>query len=261
MAGNATVDQEQFHRRTGISDEDMETIARASVFSSVTPSDLRKLLLDSAVQEFPRGALLFIHRDPAIRFYVVLDGWVKVFRETIDGRETVLHVFGTGESFAEAAIFKPDGYPANAAACVDSRVLGIPTASFKRFMAENPLISESFMASMTEKLRLLTRQVEQLTARSATERLAGFLLGLCHDDAATAVVRLPLEKAVIAARLGMQPETFSRSIYKLQTVGVRIEGNSISIPDIYALRCLSEGNKAPAMVRDPQPRQHIEQSC
>ncbi|MCG8544731.1 MAG: Crp/Fnr family transcriptional regulator [Alphaproteobacteria bacterium] len=261
MAETTNEVQELFHRRTGITDNDMAIVGSTAVFGSLARCDLCRLLLDSAVQEFPRNALIFMHGDPAIRFYIVLDGWVKVFRETIDGRETVLHVFGAGESFAEAAIFRPEGYPANATACIDSRVLGVPATPFRKFMAENPPISENFMASVSEKLRLLTRQVEQLSARSATERLAGFLLRLCRDEVGSAEIQLPLEKAVIAARLGMQPETFSRSISKLQTVGVRIEGNLISIADVYALRRVSEGNKAPTMTRNSPSTTQSEQSC
>lgn len=243
MGGGAMVDKETFHRRTGITEEDLQIVSRAAIFRKSAPSDLCGMLIDSAVQEFPRNAVLFMQRDPALRFYLILEGWVKVFRETIDGRESVLHVFGPGESFAEASIFEAKGYPASAAACVDVRVLGIPAASFKRRMAGNEALSEAFMWSVSHKLRLLTRQVEQLAARSATERLACFLSGLCPDECPAAVVRLPLEKAVIAAKLGMQPETFSRSMSKLRTVGVRIDGDEVSIPDVFALRRLSEGCK------------------
>lgn len=244
MVGGPEVDKETFHRRTGVTEEDFRLVARSPIFSKSVPDDLHGMLMDSAVQEFPRNAILFMQRDPALRFYVVLDGWVKVFRESVDGRESVLHVFGPGDSFAEAAIFEADGYPASAAACVDVRVLGVPAASFKRRLAANEDLNESFMSSVSQKLRLLSRQVEQLAARSATERLACFLSGLCPEECPAAVVRLPLEKAVIAAKLGMQPETFSRSMSKLRTVGVRIDGDEVSIPDVFALRRLSEGCKA-----------------
>ena len=244
MGGSTMVDKVTFHRRTGITEEDLRIVSRAVIFRKATPSDLCSILIDSAVQEFPRNAVLFLQHDPALRFYFVLAGWVKVFRESIDGRESVLHVFGPGESFAEAAIFEAAGYPASASACVDVRVLGIPAASFKRKLVGNETLNEAFMWSVSQKLRLLTRQVEQLAARSATERLACFLSGLCHEECPAAVVQLPLEKAVIAAKLGMQPETFSRSISKLRTIGVRIDGDEVSIPDVFALRRLSEGCKA-----------------
>jgi hypothetical protein len=70
---------------------------------------------------------------------------------------------------------------------------------------------------------------------------------MCPDkECSAAVVKLPIEKAVIAATLGMQPETFSRSLSKLRSFGVRIEGDEVSIPDVTALRRMSEGGKAPS---------------
>ena len=91
---------------------------------------------------------------------------------------------------------------------------------------------------------MLTQQLEQLSARSATERLAGFLCDLCPAEEESTVLRLPLEKAVIAAMLGMQPETFSRSMSKLRSHGVEIDGDTVSIPDVASLRALSAGGRS-----------------
>jgi hypothetical protein len=44
----------------------------------------------------------------------------------------------------------------------------------------------------------------------------------------------------------MQPETFSRSLSKLRSFGIRVEGDEVSIPDVHILRQLSEGAKAPS---------------
>jgi CRP-like cAMP-binding protein len=241
MSTSARPDRELLQRRTGLSDEDIDIICSCEIFAEICRENLCLILIDSAVQEFPRNSNLFMQGDAARRFYVVLDGWVKVFRETQDGRETVIHVFGPGESFAEAAIFGAAEYPACASACVDTRVLGIPAGSFKTRLSENRDLFQHFMASMNRKLLILTQQLELLSARSATERIAGFLCDLCSDDAESSVLRLPLEKAVIAAMLGMQPETFSRSMSKLRAHGVEIEGDTVSIVDIGLLRDLSAG--------------------
>ena len=241
MATSTPPDRELLQRRTGLRDEDLDLICSSEIFADICRENLHLILIDSAVQEFPRNSILFMQGDPAQRFYIVLDGWVKIFRETQDGRETVIHVFGKGESFAEPAIFEDGGYPASASACVDSRVLGIPAGSFKSRLMDNPELFERFIVAVYRKLRLLTLQIEQLSARSATERLAGFLCDLCPREADSTVLRLPLEKSVIAAMLGMQPETFSRSISKLRPHGVKIDGDTVSIVDIAALRKLSAG--------------------
>lgn len=241
MSASAPLNRELLKRRTGLGDDDVDIICSCEIFAEICRENLRHILIDSAVQEFPRNCTLFMQGDTAQRFYVVLDGWVKVFRETQDGREIVMHVFGPGESFAEAAIFEAGGYPACASACVDTRALGIPAGTFKTRLLENRSLFEHFIVAMNRKLRILTQQLEQLSARSATERLAGFLCGLSPVDSESSVLRLPLEKAVIAAMLGMQPETFSRSMLKLRAHGVEIDGDTVSIVDIGSLRDLSAG--------------------
>ena len=244
MAASTPPDRELLQRRTGLSDDDVHIVCACELFAQICRENLCLILMDSAVQEFPRNSILFVQGDPARRFFVVLDGWVKVFRETQDGRETVMHVFGPGESFAEAAIFEAGGYPACASACVDTRVLCIPAGSFKTRLSENRDLFEHFISAMNRKLLILAQQLEKLSARSSTERLAGFLCDLCPEGVESTVLRLPLEKAVIAAMLGMQPETFSRGMAKLRTHGVSIDGDTVTVSDIAVLRDLSAGGQS-----------------
>jgi CRP-like cAMP-binding protein len=244
MPAGKLLDQELLQRRTGLSVEDLDFVCSCEIFAEICRKSLCEFLIDSAVHEFPRNSLMFMQGDPARRFYLILEGWVKVFRETQDGHETVMHVFSPGETFAEAAIFEAEGYPACASACVDTRVLGIPAESFKARLMENRALFEHFISSVNKKLLILTQQLEQFSARSATERLAGFLCDLCPSETESTVMRLPLEKAVIAAMLGMQPETFSRSISKLRAHGVEIDGDLIFVDDISALRDLSGGGRS-----------------
>ena len=54
------------------------------------------------------------------------------------------------------------------------------------------------------------------------------------------MVTLPYDKFLIAGRLGMKPESLSRSFSKLKTVGVRINRNHAEIDNIDRLRQFSE---------------------
>lgn len=248
MKDSNGADWASFRRRTGVLDRDFQTLRQCAMFAPFSPDELRGILIDAAVQKFPRNAVLFMQNEPAKRFYIVLDGRVKILRETADGRESVLRLFSPGESFAEASILQINGYPATAIACEAVRALGIPAERFKQQIKSNPELAMAVIAELGRKLQHFVRHVEQLTARSATERLACFLLKMCPEECSTVVIKLPIEKAVIAATLGMQPETFSRSLSKLRSFGVQIDGDEVSIPDVMTLRRLSEGVKAPAQV-------------
>ena len=108
------IDWTSFRRRTGVLDSDFSTLRKCVIFAPFSPDELREILIDAAVQKFPRNAVLFMQNEPAKRFYIVLEGCVKILRETADGHESVLRLFKPGESFAEASILQINGYPATA---------------------------------------------------------------------------------------------------------------------------------------------------
>lgn len=80
-------------------------------------------------------------------------------------------------------------------------------------------------------------EVEHLTLMSSTQRIGCFLLKLCgHKQEGSMVLELPVDKGVIAARLGMVPETFSRGLNQLAAIGVETKKNQLTIQNIEQLR-------------------------
>lgn len=236
--------KDRFQRRTGISARDQEVLSHVPLLSGLSTDGLRALLADAWVQSFACHATLFLQEDPATQFYVILDGWVKLYRTTEEGDESVIAVFGNGESFAEAAIIDQGIYPVSAEVVDDSRLLVVPAAPFVRKLRTHGDYALPMMAAMSRHLHRLVHQVEQLTLKSSTERVAEFLVKLCPRGVAQATIRLPLDKSLIAGRLGMQPETLSRSLAKLRRLGIESRGSEIRIPDITALRQVSDGARA-----------------
>jgi CRP-like cAMP-binding protein len=231
----------RFEAATGLRRTDFALAARLPLFAGLDQAALIALLAEATVRAFPRNTLLFVQDEEATRFYVVLDGWVRLYRETPDGHESVIGLFTSGESFAEAAIFQSGLYPVNASVVEDARLLIIPAAPFLRQLRGNPDLCLNIMASMSVHLRRLVQQIEHLTVRSSVERLADFLLKLTPEAAGDTLIELPWDKALIAARLGMQPETLSRSLAKLRRVGVETEGSRVRIRNLRALQQLSLG--------------------
>jgi CRP-like cAMP-binding protein len=223
-------------RRVGLEHRDLAVISRVPLFAGLEASGLADLLTEAVVRRFSRNTLLFIEGEPAGQFYVVLDGWVRLYRQTTDGRESVIALLARGESFAEALMFLGGRFPVSAAVVEEARLLVIPAKSFRRALRHDSELCFKMMASMALHLRRLVGQVEQLTVRSSSERVAQFLLKLARDGAESAIVHLPYDKGLIAARLGMQPETLSRALAKLRPLGVETHGSRVTIRDIAALR-------------------------
>lgn len=234
-------DVDKFSRRTGIQEEDFLMLRRLPVFSSVPVEKLYQLLSSSVVRRYTPGTILFLRGDLADHFYVLFDGWVKLFRETEDGHESVIHVIAAGESFAEAAIFDQSTFPVSGAAVSDVRLLSVPGGPFLKQIQEDGEIALNIMSAMARKNRQLVNKLEQLTVKSSTERVAMFLADMCHATDGGCEILLPHDKSLIAARLGMQPETLSRSLAKLRKIGVATKSEQVTVEDVNVLRDFAMG--------------------
>ena len=225
---------------------DLEILRRVPLFAGLDESRLGDLLRDVSVRDHPKGQLLFQQGDTADRFYVVLGGWVKIFRLTPDGDEAVMALFARGESFAEAAMFMGGQFPASAEVVEQARLLRVESRPFKNRLHAEPEIAVAMLASVSLRMHYLVGQIEQLQVRSSTQRVADFLLKLCSSEDGPTEIALPYDKSLIASRLGMKPESFSRALARLRDLGVRTERSHVSISDTAALAEYCAGGSLPS---------------
>jgi len=222
-----------------LSRETLRTVRQAPLFAGLGDDTLALLTGGAHERRCPRGTRLFSEGEPADRFYVVLDGWVKLYRDNPQGSECLVGLFTRGESFAEAAMFDRLGFPVNAATAEEARLLVFPAEHFLETLRQHHGLTLNLLANLTAMLRGMVLQLDQLTNHSTHQRLAAFLVSLCPDDAARATVCLPCDKMLIAGRLGMKPESFSRAMARLKGLGVSCERNAVCIDDLAALRRLA----------------------
>ena len=217
-------------------DQDLNVIRRCPLFGDLDAENVNRLLRHATTVEHGRGETLFTQGDPATHFFVIFEGWVKVYRLTRAGKEAVVGVFSKGQSFAEAAAFLQGAYPASAETVAECRLLRIPTGKLVAWVQDSPEIGLAMLASTSRHLHALVQQIEQLKARTGTQRVAEFLADLCPVDDGACTIGLPYDKALIAGRLGMKPESLSRAFARLRAVGVMIDHNMAAISDVGALR-------------------------
>lgn len=204
----------------GMSDE------RAALFAQKSP-----------IKHYAKGEELFAMGDPATCFFFIIEGWIKLYRMTREGGESIINVFAPGETFAEAAVFGPmQRYPVNAQAVESVTLLEIPRSLFVEMIREDSDFALSMLGAISAKQRYLIQQIEQLTVREAPQRIGTFLLRLCPPGSAYNIeVDLPYDKSLIAGRLNIQPETFSRAFKKLESHGVTLKGRIATIENIERL--------------------------
>lgn len=214
---------------------DLEIVRRINVFRGLNPLMVERLIAPAAALDLAERDVVFRQDDPATAFFIVVDGWIKLFRISMAGEEAVIHVFAKGDSFAEAVAFTGKNYPATAQAVSDARVVSIPAAHVVKSIRDAPDIALAMIASTQSHLHVLVQQVEQLKAQTGVQRLAEFLVSLAPVETGSCTIALPYDKALIAGRLGLKPETLSRAFAKLRSIGVKVRSAEVSIVDVARL--------------------------
>jgi len=232
-----------------ISPSDFKIIRQTPLLGGLSDAALRNIISDSMISEVSRGQTIFTQGDSAEAFFVVLEGWIKLFRLTSSGTEAVIGIFTRGQNFAEAAAFTGGVYPVSGEAVTDSRLLRISARRLFDRIQQSPEIGLAMLASTSQHLHLLVRQIEALKAHTGAQRIAEFLLELAKESQGRCIVDLPYDKALIAARLGMKPESLSRAFNRLTEYGVSIVQKQAIIEDVDRLRDFAERERAEIMRR------------
>lgn len=210
------------------------------LLKSFSPEMQQMVLQASSWRTYERGETLFLQGEKAHAIHIVMDGWIKLYRIAPNGGEAVVSVFTKGESFGEAVAFRGHAYPVSAEAVTACEVMRIPSTAILEGMRKDPEISISVLASTFAHLHSLVSQLEQLKAQTGPQRVAEFLLDLCENETGECEVTLPYDKFLIAGKLGMKPESLSRSFARLKSAGVKINRNHAEIENIDRLRAFSE---------------------
>lgn len=228
------------------------SIACRSRLLATMPEDLRAALLDRArISRHMRGDAVFRQGDAASAIHIVAEGWVKLYRLTPNGTEAVVGVMTRGQSFGEPIALRRAAYPVSAEAVTEATLIALPGAAILAHLADRPEAAISILSATLLHLQGLVEQIEQLKARSGSQRVAEFLLDLCPPGAESATVTLPYDKVLIAGRLGMKPESLSRAFARLRDHGVRVQQASATIASVEALRRLAHADPADAWARTP----------
>ncbi len=221
----------------GLTEEDLQVLRGISLFAGIDDAELLEVLGGAMPRIHPRGRVLFQHGERADAFYIILGGLVKVMRHTADGNEVILGVFGQGAAIAEATLFLGRRYPATAEVAADARLLRVDIEHFRQVLVSRPELALNMLKAAYQRIGYLVSELERLKSQTGSQRVADFILELCPDDTAgEAHIDLPYEKGLIAARLGMKPESFSRALKRLREMGVEIHRDHVRVPDVSALR-------------------------
>lgn len=222
-------------------------LRRTELFQELDEDALRSVADRTFEKRFQKNEVLFVTGEEARGMYVIVEGAVRAYRVSLDGREQVIHVERAGATIAEVPVFDDGTYPSTAAAEEETVTLFIDKHDMRRLCLQHPQITLTALKVLAGRLRRCAELVEALSLREVGQRLARFLLAEARRSGTPTEhgISLNLTKTnqQIAARVGSVREVVSRTFTRLQHDGlIAFEGRRLIILDEAALRSFAEQN-------------------
>ena len=180
-----------------------------------------RLFCISSIRTVPAKEVVYCQGEPCDYVYEVIEGVVKLYMLTADGR---LQITGFAYPGQILALDAGSHYVTTAEAVKSTRLCQYPRAKFERVVEAHPELARQLFALVAQDLSAARSQMLLLGRKSATERVASFLMDLSGRAAARGedpnLIELPMPRCDIGDYLGLTIETVSRTMTHLRRSGV-----------------------------------------
>jgi CRP/FNR family transcriptional regulator, dissimilatory nitrate respiration regulator len=215
-------------------------LANLPLFRELAPEQLDRMAAHTRQVRAARGEILFHRGDEVHGFHIIVYGQIKLAFISAAGDEKVVEILGPGASFGEAVMFMRRPHVVSAQALADTLLLYVERDAVFDELRRDPDFAARMIAGLSRRLHQLVGDLEAYSMRSGTERVIGFLLHRCGDGLPAdgeCDVTLPTTKGVIASRLNLTQEHFSRILHDLSAGGlIEVHGRTVRIVDVGRLR-------------------------
>ena len=217
-------------------------LSRLVLFESLEPGELERIAAAVRPITIARGSHLFRRGDACNGFHIVLRGQIKLAVRAPNGTEKVIEVLDARESFGEAVMFLERPYPVDAQALADTELLFVPREVIFGALDADPRVARRMLGAMSARLHRLVSDVEAYSLQSGRQRVIGYMLSLVAESDGAASITLKTSKGVLASRLNLTQEHFSRILRELSEAGaILVRGRTIVVSDPASLRAMANG--------------------
>lgn len=215
-------------------------LAHLPLFNGLAPEELGRVAAATTEIHAAKGDILFYKGDPCVGFHLLVYGQVKLAFTSPQGSEKVVEIVREGQSFGEALMFMDKPYIVFAQALSDSMLLHVSKNGIDSELERDPRLGRKMLGGLSMRLHQLMGDVESYSLHSGKQRIIGYLLQEVPDrdlDGRDVTIELTTSKGVIASRLNLTQEHFSRILHELIDRGlIVVEGRKIIVPDVARLR-------------------------
>ena len=222
-----------------LNETEMELVLKTELFRGSPPSVLTRILTvsDCTAADYEKNDVVYDKTNFSRSLGIVLEGRLRVTKENADMRPIVMSTLQRGALFGAAALFNSEPeYATKITAIERSRVLFLPQRLIKRMIEREPDIAENYIRYLSERILFLNRKIYFLTAGTAEQRLAGFLL---DNLAVGEYSEMPMPMHRLADALNMSRASLYRAFDELTESGaVSKQGKLVCINNAELLKNL-----------------------
>ncbi|WP_417813326.1 Crp/Fnr family transcriptional regulator [Thalassospira alkalitolerans] len=223
-------------------DTDIDIVKQVPFLSALGAARLSDLIGKCRVEWHAKGEHLFRAGDVADHFYILLSGHLRLVKISPLGEETVMHFLTQPGAFAEAVSLAGRAYPVECEVMENCEIVAIPREAYLTILRSAPDVAGDVLAGLIRWERFFLEEIYKLRHTKPIQRIASFLIDFEERNGENLdgedETNFP-EKRQIASRIGITPETFSRSLRKLEATGAIAAGPKLRILDRAALYELS----------------------
>ncbi|MEQ1756488.1 MAG: helix-turn-helix domain-containing protein [Micropepsaceae bacterium] len=209
-------------------------LKKIQLFAPLPEATLERIAEISGLQRFSDHGFLFREGEEPDFVYCFIEGGV-VLVGGVGSQEAVIEFFGPGESVLLPAALLGLPYLVSARATSDGQALLIPAGKLRSLIDEDVALAAQCARVLSRHWRVLINQIKEIKTQGAAERLAHFLISQAEKTHGPVAFALPGMKKEVATRLGIKPETLSRTLRKLRDFGVESDGDTIRISSLERL--------------------------
>lgn len=195
---------------------------------------MEKLLHGASVETVAPKTILLREGEMPDALLVLLDGMVQLFTDD-SGRESTVLLLRPVTCFITAAVVRDNVILTSARAIQPSRLLRLRADVVRQMVEEDSTLAKAVIEDLSLNYRNVIRELKNMRAKSAFERLIAWVVAMQAQTGASEI-EIPYDKSLLAARLGMAPETLSRDLARLVDYGVSVRGRKLKVHDIEKLR-------------------------
>lgn len=212
-------------------------VSTLPLFKGLSPEARDALVQAGRIRRIEIDERLFSYGDPVKNFYVLCSGAIKLYRQTPNGHETTAEVLIAGDTIGENEIMQSlTSYQYSASAVKETTLLEFPSSWLKENSKKHQELSLNLLTLFARRLNMTAIEAEHKSTMSAAQQVICFLEKICvlHDFDPRGF-ELPYSKTLIASRLGMELETFSRTLSRIREHGILVKGTTVCFQDIDAV--------------------------